>query len=334
MGLSRGPELTPTASETSFRDEVICVCYRITGAEILGAINEGAKSLEDLQHKTRVATRCMGCEVFVEELLAEFAPMADGSRQGLRRWIRRHGTWRVVEAVRKFRWDLRKWWDPTRLATWVSEEPRMHTRLVMANLGLPDQPARDAYFSYELRDEEGTRVHKGRTRIRPNQLWIAEIAAMLREAGIRTPWAGLFFLELPQVLGSRRFYVHWYNDVSLTSTHEKYPVSRRKHEGYWTLSKVVADDRFETHIALANMDHRPYVTHMVLMTLDGQVRGSTRVTLPPLGSVFKGVRDFFCKQEPNFRDDLVLYLDNPIQPIMFYYFVLDRERGAWQGQHL
>ncbi len=52
-------------------DEVICSCLNITKGMIKEAVDNGAKTFEEVQEKTDVGTVCGACVEDVEKLIAE-----------------------------------------------------------------------------------------------------------------------------------------------------------------------------------------------------------------------------------------------------------------------
>ncbi|MDS0527952.1 (2Fe-2S)-binding protein [Clostridium sp. SHJSY1] len=50
-------------------EEVICQCTGVTVKDIKDAIENGAKSFEDVQEATEVSTVCGGCEDDVRQLV-------------------------------------------------------------------------------------------------------------------------------------------------------------------------------------------------------------------------------------------------------------------------
>lgn len=52
-------------------DEIICSCLGITRGMIQEAVNNGAKTLEDVQEVNSVGTVCGACIEDVENLIAE-----------------------------------------------------------------------------------------------------------------------------------------------------------------------------------------------------------------------------------------------------------------------
>ena len=52
-------------------NETICYCYGITKQDIIDAIKDGAKTLEDIQDKTGAGTACGRCNDAIENILQE-----------------------------------------------------------------------------------------------------------------------------------------------------------------------------------------------------------------------------------------------------------------------
>ena len=49
----------------------ICICKAVTDEEIRKCITRGAKTVEDVQEKTKAGTQCGGCIEEVQEVLNE-----------------------------------------------------------------------------------------------------------------------------------------------------------------------------------------------------------------------------------------------------------------------
>lgn len=54
-------------------EALVCFCHGVCEAEIRQAIEQGARTLEEVRAKTRASTGCGGCTTEVERLLAELA---------------------------------------------------------------------------------------------------------------------------------------------------------------------------------------------------------------------------------------------------------------------
>jgi NAD(P)H-nitrite reductase large subunit len=51
-------------------DAIVCFCHSVTARQILFEIGQGAKTLEEIQDRTRAATGCGGCKWDVLDLLS------------------------------------------------------------------------------------------------------------------------------------------------------------------------------------------------------------------------------------------------------------------------
>jgi assimilatory nitrate reductase electron transfer subunit len=60
-------------------DMLICFCHGVPEAEIRKAIEEGARTVAEIQARTRASTGCGGCRPEVERLLAELLERKTGS---------------------------------------------------------------------------------------------------------------------------------------------------------------------------------------------------------------------------------------------------------------
>jgi hypothetical protein len=104
--------------------------------------------------------------------------------------------------------------------------------------------------------------------------------------------------------------------------------------GYWTVPNVQDNDDYRVHLAVTNLDERPYTSTITLKDADGQALETT-VELPPNGSRFLRLDAMFdapaafLGTRPG-----VLYFGNNHQPAMYYYFVGNQRLGTWRAQHL
>jgi hypothetical protein len=218
-------------------------------------------------------------------------------------------------------------------------EPAMHTRLCLSNLELPEAAhlCQPATVLVSLFDQHGAALAQRRFRLGRNQSLVQELGELL-PASLRGQLpSGLVYADFegPQ-LGSSRAYLHWYNDHSLTSSHEKFGLTIPAVAGYWTVPNVQHTPDYHTHLAVANLDERPYTSTVVLANAHGAQRQAT-LTLPPHGSRFLPLADLI----PDAAEILtappapgILYFGNNQQPAMYYYFILNPRLGTWRAQHL
>ncbi|MGQ0658548.1 MAG: (2Fe-2S)-binding protein [Chromatiales bacterium] len=52
----------------------VCLCHAVTERDISNAVRQGARRVEDLQEKLKVATCCGACADGVEQCLEEHLP--------------------------------------------------------------------------------------------------------------------------------------------------------------------------------------------------------------------------------------------------------------------
>jgi hypothetical protein len=245
-------------------------------------------------------------------------------------------TWPVKQARA---WRERQSWraHPRRMASWLRDMPDMRTRVCISNLEIPEahQLCQPAHVVLRLFDAEGQLVATRR-------LHLARNASLVNELGDLLPTAMRGRLPSGQVqidfegpeLGSSRAYLHWYNDHGLTSSHEKFGLTIPAVGGYWTVPNVQDSDDYRVHLAITNLDTRPYTSTVVLQDADGQAR-KTRLELPLNGSCFVALSDLFPDPAAFLAGRPgILYFGNNQQPAMYYYFVHNQRRGTWRAQHL
>jgi hypothetical protein len=223
------------------------------------------------------------------------------------------------------------------MASWYRDMPDMRTRLIISNLELPEAPqmCEPTALVISLLDQDGALLTRKRVRLARNASVVMELGALLpaQQRGKAHSGQVLADFEGPQ-LGSSRAYLHWYNDRSLTSSHEKFGLTIPAVGGYWTVPNVQDSDDYRVHLAVTNLDERPYVSDVTLKDDEGHAL-ETQVWLPPNGSrfvaldaLFENPRGFLHGQPG------VLYFGNNRQPAMYYYFVHNQRLGTWRAQHL
>ena len=63
--------IKPKGEDKMDNNKVVCGCFNITEQDIKNAINNGAKSYEEVQSVTKIGTGCGGCLVSSEALVSE-----------------------------------------------------------------------------------------------------------------------------------------------------------------------------------------------------------------------------------------------------------------------
>jgi NAD(P)H-nitrite reductase large subunit len=66
QGMVDGPD---SSSESD--SQTVCFCHTVSRGKIRQAIRDGARTLEEIQKRTRASTGCGGCELDVREILEE-----------------------------------------------------------------------------------------------------------------------------------------------------------------------------------------------------------------------------------------------------------------------
>jgi hypothetical protein len=258
------------------------------------------------------------------------------AREVLRRYPRLRETWPVQKA-RGWR-DQRRWRShPRRMASWYRDTPDMRTRLIISNLELPEAPqvCAPAWVVLRLLDQDGAPVATRRVHLARNASVVQELGALLPAQRRDSMQSGQVIADFegPQ-LGSSRAYLHWYNDRSLTASHEKFGLTIPAVGGYWTVPNVQDSDDYRVHLAITNLDSRPYMSDVTLKDDEGH-QLQTEVWLPPNGSRFVALSELFENARGFLHDEPgVLYFGNNRQPAMYYYFVQNERLGTWRAQHL
>jgi hypothetical protein len=223
------------------------------------------------------------------------------------------------------------------MASWYRDTPDMRTRLFVSNLEVPEAPqlCEPTAVLISLLDQDGRSLATKRFEIGRNASLVLELRDLLpaRLRGQAQSGQVLIDFEGAQ-LGSSRAYLHWYNDKSLTSSHEKFGLTIPAVGGYWTVPNIQDNDEYRIHLAVTNLDSRSYTSDVTLKDDEGHAL-RTEVDLPPNGSrfltldgLFQNPRGFLHEQPG------VLYFGNNRQPAMYYYFVQNQRLGTWRAQHL
>jgi hypothetical protein len=258
------------------------------------------------------------------------------ARRVLERYPGLRSTWPVQRASA---WRQRQNWraNPRRMASWYRDAGDMHTRLFVSNLEVPEAPQLCAPVAVTVRlfDEHGSPWARRQYSIPRNGSLVTELSDLLPDDTRGHVDSGQVVVDFegPQ-LGSSRAYLHWYNDRSLTSSHEKYGLTIPAVGGYWTVPNVQDSDEYRVHLAVTNLDTHPYTSDLTLKDDEGHAL-HTSVELPPNGSRFLRLDGLFQNPGGFLHDQPgVLYFGNNRQPAMYYYFVQNQRLGTWRAQHL
>jgi hypothetical protein len=223
------------------------------------------------------------------------------------------------------------------MASWYRDMPDLHTRLFVSNLEVPEAPqlTREVTALVRLFDSQGAQVAMQRFAIPRNASLTLETAELLPSSlRDRLPSGQLVVDFEAAQLGSSRAYLHWYNDHSLTSTHEKFGLTIPAVGGYWTVPDVHDSEDYQVHLAVINLDQQGYRSGLTLKDDEGHAL-SAQLDLPPNGSRFVRLGEVFPDMHAFLHDRPgVLYFGNNRQPAMYYYFIRNQRLGTWRAQHL
>jgi len=258
------------------------------------------------------------------------------SRALLERYPGLRSTWPLQQASA---WRQRQSWraHPRRMAAWFRETDDLHTRLFVSNLEVPEAAGlcQPATVLVRLFDQDGNAEASRRFEIPRNASLVLELRDLLRSERRGHVQSGQVCIDFEGAqLGSARAYLHWYNDRSLTSSHEKFGLTIPAVGGYWTVPSVQDSDEYRVYLAVTNLDANRYASDITVKDNEGHALKTT-VDLPPNGSRFVCLAELFhdlsgfLHHEPG-----VLYFGNNHQPAMYYYFVHNQRLGTWRVQHL
>src|SRR5438876_3039397 len=245
-------------------------------------------------------------------------------------------TWPVKQASA---WRQRQTWraNPRRMASWYRDAADMRTRLFVSNLEVPEAPQLCAPVGVMVRllDQDGATTASRHFALARNASLVVELRDLLPDERRGQVESGQVIVDFegPQ-LGSSRAYLHWYNERSLTSSHEKYGLTIPAVGGYWTVPNVQDNDDYRVFLAVANLDTQTYISDVTLKDDEGHALDA-QVELRPNGSRFLSLETLF--QNPRgflHNRPGVLYFGNNRQPAMYYYFVQNQRLGTWRAQHL
>ena len=258
------------------------------------------------------------------------------ARELLRRYPRLRSAWPVQQASA---WRQRRGWreHPRRMASWYRDTVDMHTRVFVSNLEVPEAPelCQPTTVLITLLDADGRPLASKRWSIARNASIVLEVQDLLPRDRRGHLQSGQVWIDFEGAqLGSSRAYLHWYNDRSLTSSHEKFGLTIPAVGGFWTVPNVQDSDDYRVFLAVANLDVQPYASEVTLKDDEGHELNA-EVNLAPSGSRFVSLDGLFQNPRGFLHDRPgVLYFGNNRQPAMYYYFIQNQRLGTWRAQHL
>src|SRR5438477_1425621 len=205
----------------------------------------------------------------------------DLARSILRRYPGLRSSWPIQQAS-AWRQRQSQRAHPRRMASWYRDMPDMRTRLFVSNLELPEAPhlCEPTALAVTLLDGNGVRLAAKRFALDRNASLVLELGDLLPAPRRKALPSGQVLIDFEGAqLGSSRAYLHWYNDHSLTSSHEKFGLTIPAVGGYWTVPNVQDRDDYRVYLAVTNLDSRPYTSDVTLKDDEGHAL-HTEVDLP------------------------------------------------------
>src|SRR5438876_2557229 len=218
----------------------------------------------------------------------------DLARGVLRRYPRLRSSWPLQQASAWRQRQARRA-HPRRMASWYRDSADMHTRLFVSNLEVPEAPqlCEPTSVLITLLDQDGRSLATKRFEIARNASLVLELGELVPAQQRGQIQSGQVLIDFEGAqLGSSRAYLHWYNDHSLTSSHEKFGLTIPAVGGYWTVPNVQDSDEYRVHLAVANLDSRSYHSMILLKDASGATQ-EAQVELPPNGSRFLSLDRLF-----------------------------------------
>lgn len=258
------------------------------------------------------------------------------ARELLRRYPTLRESWPAKQA-REWREQQGYRRHPRRMSSWFHEGPRLRTRVCISNLEIPEAPhlCRATSVTVSLLDGQGEELASKRYGLARNGSLVLEVRDLLPGALREGSQSGQIRMDLEAAhLGSSRAYLHWYNERGITSSHEKFGLSIPAVGGYWTVPNVQHTPGYRTHLAVINLDARPYTSTVVLKDADGRPLEAS-MEIPSNGSRFVSLDDLFANPAGYLGSRPgILYFGNNRQPAIYYYFIENDHLGTWRAQHL
>jgi hypothetical protein len=335
----------------------------VTDRQIAECYGTGGRALDEIRSITRACTRCFGCEAdlrsFYNDVLVpgRYVLPRRGWLAGLGAAARRHDAYTIAQRLyhRHLRWRL----TPMVFAALVVEQPELRTRLLLSNVGRGPGTLEfgDVELEIEVLDHAGGVVHSSVRRVAGDRMLVLEAADMLgarngagnhleqathgssrsrsgRDNG--APWfsGAVIVRGRRRDIGSLRPYMHYYNEVSVASTHDQWTADATRHHGFCTVVRVASDDRPCMHVAVTNLETFPYASPVLLINHRGDQRAAT-VEVPPRGTLLVAVRDLFGGLDA-FLDGRAgsVRFENWAHRAMYYFLAYDKDRHTWNVNHL
>lgn len=135
-------------------------------------------------------------------------------------------------------------------------------------------------------------------------------------------------------LGSFRIYATWYNDHSVTTTHEK--GAYRNSLPFVTFPIVVQNENHDTYLAICN--YAQVKASMTIKAISNNSiigNGKLAIEMGPHSSTFFAIKELLpiFKEDPNIVNPYII-VEKGNAELMYYYFINNKDTQSWQCQHL
>ena len=319
----------------------ICLCLNVTDAEIATAYAAGHTSLDQIRASTRACTRCFGCEAdltsFIDDVLipGKYTFPRQGVRARALYLARRLHAYRIAQRLyhRHVRWRV----QPMVFGSLIVERPDLHPRLVMANINRDASGGEfDAVdLKVQLLDQGGTLVHESERRIARDTTLVVEAQEMIGGRGKGTDFVGAVIVQgRRRHIGSLRPYTHYYNDVSIASTHDQWTPDATRHHGYCAMVRIPAEDVPIVYLSISNIEPSVYRSKVLLVNSHG-AKLETSIEVAPYGTMLTTAGELFGRASDFLRHGLgTLRFDNWSHRAMYYFLAHDPVRNTWNVNHL
>jgi bacterioferritin-associated ferredoxin len=333
-----GATTNGTVADARTPGRKICLCMGVTDETIAQCYAAGHRTIDEIRAVTRACTRCFGCEADLRSFHASvlvpgrFVPARPGLGGRLVRAASRHDLYRFAQRHyhRWVRWRV----QPIVLGALVVERADLHARMIVANV----EPVGTAFgavdLAVELVDAGGGTVATARHRLAPNRTLVVEARDLLRGPGA-DGFAGMLLVRgRRRHIGSLRPYVHYYNQVSIASTHDQWTADETRHHGFCTMVRVMPAERPSVHLGVSNLEPAPYRSAVVLTNHRGEQQ-ETQVALSPRGTRVAALRELFADVDAFLDGRLgTVRFENWSHRAMYYFLAHDPEAGTWNVNHL
>jgi bacterioferritin-associated ferredoxin len=301
--------------------DIVCHCMQVTYDEVRRAVAHRAKSIADVQRKTRACTRCFGCRFEIEALLRE--ELGD----------RFHHQARVVPPKSDDRVRVPQPMYMPVLAGYKGYD--IDTRLIVFNW---EGAAEPAGFRLDLLLPDAERVGAWREEAASGRSAVIDLSRA-RIGHLLLDGLGLakIVLDRPDV-GSLRPYFHLRTPTSVTTTHEKKGPKNPSRHGprtyHWLFPIGRSTGPEEVYFHFVNTQLEPMRNQRLLwQSVDGE---SVSIPLPP-AEFEQTVVVPLHEHVPSVADGSrvgTVRLDPPLFKVAGFMLRHDPKRQLWRVQHL